>query len=359
MSERIGKNESFREEFFVRAILTFVILLTWLSASGAEDLIKPGEKHFEKIRQLTFGGENAEAYFSGDDSMLIFQSTRDSLQCDQIFTMDIYGRNLKMVSTGKGRTTCAFFNPLGGNIIYSSTHLAGPECPPPPSMAQGYVWAIYPEYDIYSAAVDGSDLEVLTASSGYDAEGVYSSDGSMIAFTSTRDGDLEIYVMDADGSNIRRVTNYVGYDGGAFFSPDGKKLVFRAQIFLTDDERQEYKDLLAEDMVKPSRMELFTINIDGTDRKQLTDNGAANFAPYYHPSGEKIIFASDLDYPREHNFEMYMIDTDGGNLERITYSDEFDGFPMFSYDGSMLVFASNRNNSRPRETNIFIADWVD
>lgn len=343
----------------MRWLLVFVVLLASLSTSGADDLIRPGEKHFKGIRQLTFGGQNAEAYFSGDDSLLIFQSTRDSLQCDQIFTMDIYGRGLTMVSTGKGRTTCSFFNPRGGNIIYSSTHLAGPDCPPRPSMAKGYVWGIFPEYDIFTASSDGSNLEILESSSGYDAEAVYSPDGSMIAFTSTRDGDLEIYVMDADGSDIRRVTNYVGYDGGAFFSPDGKKLVFRAQIFLNDDERQEYEELLAENMVKPSKMELFTINIDGTERKQITSNGAANFAPYYHPSGEKIIFCSDVDSPEDFNFELYMVDIDGGNLERITYSDEFDGFPMFSYDGSKLVFASNRNNSRPRETNIFIADWID
>jgi TolB protein len=283
----------------MRRLMILAVVLASLSVSEAEDLIRPGEEHFGSIRQLTFGGENAEAYFSGDDSKLIFQSTRDSLQCDQIFSMDVYGGDLKMVSTGKGRTTCAFFNPRGGNIIYSSTHLAGPDCPPPPSMEHGYVWGIFPEYNIFSAAEGGSGLEILVSSDGYDAEAVYSPDGSMIAFTSTRDGDLEIYVMDANGSNIRRVTNYTGYDGGAFFSPDGKKLVFRAQIFLTDEERQEYKELLAQNMVKPFRMELFTINIDGTERKQITSYGAASFAPYFHPSGEKIIFSSDLDYPRE------------------------------------------------------------
>ena len=327
--------------------------------AGAQDLIKPEEKHFKNMRQLSFGGENAEAYFSGDDARLIFQSTRDGLGCDQIFTMNTDGSGVKMISSGQGRTTCPFYNPSGDDIIYCSTYMSDTLCPQPPSMAQGYVWGIFPGYDIYWAASDGSNLKPLASSPGYDAEAVFSRDGSKIAFTSTRDGDLEIYVMNSDGTDIKRVTNYVGYDGGAFFSPDGKKLVFRAQVFQNDEQRQDYKDLLPKNLVRPSRMELFTINIDGSDRKQLTFNGAANFAPYYHPSGKKIIFSSDLDNPRAHNFELYLIDIEGGNPERVTFSDEFDGFPMFSYDGSRLVFASNRNHAKPHETNLFIVDWID
>jgi Tol biopolymer transport system component len=328
-------------------------------AVSAEDLVRPGEKHFGDMRQLTFGGENAEAYFSGDDKRLIFQSTRDDFECDQIYVMNTDGGDVRLISDGRGRTTCAFFHPLDDRIIYASTFMADTLCPPPPSMSEGYVWATYSGYDNYYAKPDGSDLTVLASSDGYDAEAVFSRDGSMIAFTSKRDGDLEIYVMNSDGSDIRRVTHYEGYDGGAFFSPNGKRLVFRAQRFFDDEQRQEYRDLLSKDLVKPSRMEIFIINIDGTDRRQITDNGAANFAPYYHPSGEKIIFSSDIDHPREHNFELYLIGTDGENLERVTYSDEFDGFPMFSYGGTRLVFASNRNNASPRETNIFIVDWVD
>lgn len=339
---------------FVFAALVF----SHISLRG-EDLIKPGEKHFKDLHQLTFGGENAEAYFSPDGRKLIFQSTRDGRECDQIYTMSIDGEDVGMVSNGQGRTTCAFFSPIGDFMIYSSTFRADTLCPPKPSMAEGYVWAIYPGYDIYRADLDGSKLEILSSSPGYDAEAVFSRDGSKVAFTSTRDGDLELYVMNSDGSDVRRVTHYVGYDGGAFFSPDGKKLVFRAQVLQDEEQVKEYEDLLSRNLVKPSKMEIFTINVDGTDRKQLTSYGAASFAPYYHPSGEKIIFSSDMDYPREHNFELYMIDTDGGNLERLTFSDEFDGFPMFSYDGRKLVFASNRNHAKPHETNIFIADWVE
>jgi len=334
-------------------------MLIFTTIASAQDLIQPGEKHFKNMRQLTFSGENAEAYFSGDNSKLIFQATVEGISCDQIFTMNVDGSDVKMVSNGLGRTTCAFFDPKGTDIIYASTFKADTLCPTPPSMSEGYVWGIFPGYDIYKASADGSNLKVLTASPGYDAEAVYSYDGSKIAFTSTRDGDLEIYVMNADGSDIKRVTNNPGYDGGAFFSPDGKKLVFRAQVFPDDEHLQDYKNLLKKNLVRPSRMEICTVNIDGTDRKQLTSNGAANFAPYYHPSGDKIIFSSDLDFPREHNFELYMIDTDGGNLERITYSDEFDGFPMFAYGGGKLVMASNRNHEKPHETNIFIVDWVD
>jgi Tol biopolymer transport system component len=226
-------------------------------------------------------------------------------------------------------------------------------------MAQGYVWAIYPGYDIFAALPDGSNLTQLTLEPGYDAEAVISPDGKKIAFTSTRDGDLEIYIMNDDGTDIARVTNHPGYDGGAFFSPDGTKLVFRAQVSKTDEELTNYQDLLAQNLVRPSSLELFTINVDGTERTQITDNGAANFAPYYHPSGQKIIFASNFDDPKGREFDIYMVDTDGSNLEQITYSPEFDGFPMFSYDGTKLVFASNRNNAVPNETNIFIADWVE
>jgi len=327
--------------------------------SMPQELINPQEKHFRNMHQVTFGGENAEAYFSGDNNRLIFQSTREGHQCDQIYLMNTDGGDVRMLSSGLGRTTCAFISPADNHIIYSSTYRADSLCPPPPSMAQGYVWAIYPSYDIYRAAPDGSDLTVLAASPGYDAEAVFSPDGSKIAFTSTRDGDLEIYVMNADGSDIRRVTDNPGYDGGAFFSPDGKRLVFRAQVFQDDTQVQEYKDLLVKNLVKPSKLEIFTINIDGTERRQITANDAANFAPYYHPSGKEIIFSSDLGNPREHNFELYLIDTDGSNLEQVTFSDEFDGFPMFSYGGSKLVFASNRNHAHPRETNIFMVDWID
>jgi Tol biopolymer transport system component len=262
-----------------------------------------------------------------------------------------------MVSNGLGRTTCSFFNPINGDIIYSSTFLADSLCPPPPSMEHGYVWAVYPGYDIFATNPDGSNLKRLSTTVGYDAEAVFSPDGNKIVFTSDRDGDLELYIMNADGTDVRRVTEHSGYDGGAFFSPDGGKLVFRAQVFNSDKELKEYRELLSRHLVKPSSLELFTINVDGTDRNQITHNGAANFAPFFHPSGKKIIFSSNMDDPTGREFEIYMIDIDGGNLERITYSPGFDGFPMFSYNGRKLVFGSNRHDSKPHETNIFIADW--
>ena len=341
--------------------ITPLILIIFIFAGCArtQDLATPEEIHIKNLRQLTFGGENAEAYFSGDNQKLILQSTRDGHTCDQIYVLEISSGKATMVSNGLGRTTCSFFNPVLGNIIYSSTYLADTLCPTPPSMAQGYVWALYPGYDIFTAQADGSRLTRLTFEPGYDAEGVISPDGGKIAFTSTRDGDLEIYVMNVDGTDIVRVTNHPGYDGGAFFSPDGKTLVFRAQVFKTEKELDEYRAMLSQNLVRPSSLEIFTINVDGTGRTQLTNNGAANFAPFFHPSGKKIVFSSNLDDPKGREFDIYMIDIDGGNLERITFSPEFDGFPMFSYDGKHLAFASNRNHQAPHETNIFIADWVE
>ena len=336
-----------------------IILVLLAGSVSAQDLADPHEKHLKNIRQLTFGGENAEAYFSGDDSRLSFQSTRDSLKCDQIFSMGIDGKNVVMISNGLGRTTCSFYNPKTDALIYASTFLADSACPPPPSMAQGYVWAIYPGFDIFTIAHGDTNLIRLTNTDGYDAEGVISPNGAKIAFTSVRDGDLEIYIMNVDGSDVRRITDHPGYDGGAFFSPDGNKLVFRAQVFKTDQELHDYQELLKNGLVRPTALELFTINIDGTDRQQITNNGAANFAPFYHPSGSKIIFSSNMDDPMGREFDIYMIGIDGKNLERITYSPGFDGFPMFSYDGKKLVFASNRHDAKPHETNIFIADWVE
>jgi len=319
----------------------------------------PGERHLRNIHQLTFGGENAEAYFSADGKKLIFQSTRDTFDCDQIFTMNINGSDVRLVSTGKGVTTCSFFAPDGQRIIYSSTHLGGAECPPKPSYEQGYVWPLYPDYDIFSAKPDGSDLVRLTDTPGYDAEAVYSPDGRLILFTSVRDGDLELYVMDPDGKNVRRLTHDIGYDGGAFFSPDGSRIVYRAHHPREPEEIADYQGLLNNNQVRPTHMEIFIMDADGSNRRQVTRNGAANFCPYFHPNGRQIIFASNMDDPQGHNFELYLINDDGTGLERVTYNDTFDAFPMFSHDATMLVFASNRNNQAPNETNVFIADWVE
>jgi Tol biopolymer transport system component len=329
--------------------------------AGAESkpLALPQEKHLRNIRQLTFGGENAEAYFSADGKKLILQSTRENVPCDQIFTMNVDGSEARMVSTGKGRTTCAFFTPDGKRIVYSSTHLSNPSCPPPPDRTRGYVWAIYPSYDIFSARPDGSDLKQLTKTGGYDAEATISPNGKRIVFTSTRDGDLDIYTMDLDGKNVKRLTTDLGYDGGPFWSYDSEWIVFRAHHPKTEKEIADYKALLKDNLIRPSTLDIWVMKADGSGKRQVTNNGKANFAPYFFPDGKRIIFSSNMDDPRGREFDLYMINVDGTGLERVTYSGDFDGFPMFSPDGKKLVFASNRNSKVRGETNVFIADWVD
>ena len=330
--------------------------------NAAPSLIWANEAHFSNLRQLTREGENsAEAYFSFDDKQIIFQSTRPPYHCDQIFTMDLEGNNLTRVSTGQGRTTCGFFFAEGGHILFSSTHLGSDSCPPPPSFDRGYVWALYPNYDIFTARVDGSDLRRLTDTPGYDAEATISPDGKNIVFTSLRDGDLEIYAMKIDGTGVRRLTHEAGYDGGPFYSPDGNQIVYRGYHPQAAEELADYKELLKDNLVRPSRVELFIMNADGSNKRQITNNGAANFAPYFHPAGEKIIFCSNVNdtSPKRRNFDLFLINVDGSDLEQVTFHEEFDGFPMFNREGTKLIFCSNRNAAVPRQTNVFIADWVD
>ena len=330
------------------------------AASRPADLRVDGErKRFGEIRQLTFGGENAEAYFSADDRALIFQSTRPPYECDQMFTMSVDGSNLRLVSTGKGRCTCGYFFPDGKRILFSSTHAAGAGCPQKPDMSQGYVWRVEPTYDIYSANADGTDPKPLAASPGYDAEATISRDGSKIVFTSDRDGDLELYSMNADGSGVRRLTNAPGYDGGAFFSPDGKKIVYRAHHVEDPKEVEEYRGLLAKHLVRPTKLEIWIMDADGSNAKPITKLGAASFAPFFHPDGKRIIFSSNCGDPKGREFDLYLVGIDGDGLERVTFSHDFDGFPMWTSDGRHLVFASNRNGSRPHETNLFLAEWLD
>jgi Tol biopolymer transport system component len=321
---------------------------------------EPGEEpYLSNVRQLTFEGQNAEAYFSPDDRHLIFQATTDSLSCDQIFTMRIDGSDKRRVSTGGGVTTCAYFTyPDARGIIYSSTHLDDPGCPPRPDYSRGYVWPIHPGYEIFGADPEGAHLVRLTDSPGYDAEATFSRDGSRIVFTSVRDGDLDLYTMDRDGRNVRRLTDEVGYDGGAYFSYDGTRIVYRAHHPTDPEEVADYRVLLADDLVRPTRMEIWVMNADGSGKRQVTANGAANFAPYFSPDGEWIIFASNMADPHGRNFDLYLIDVDGSNLRQITFHPEFDAFPMFSSDGSKLVWASNRHGAKEGDTNIFIADWV-
>ena len=316
------------------------------------------EKHLKHLRQLTFGGENAEAYFAFGGKKLIFQSTRDGWPCDQIYCMSLKGDRVRRLSTGKGRTTCAYFLRDGKHFIYSSTHLGHPDCPPKPDYSKGYVWAIDENYDVFLSDFQGK-LQQLTHTPGYDAEATVSPNGKKIVFTSVRDGDLELYTMNVDGSDVRRITHHLGYDGGAFFSPDSQKIVFRAASLPDESSKLRYQELLTRNLVEPRQLDLFVMNADGSNRIQVTNNGAANFCPFFYPSGKKIIFASNYGDPKGRNFDLYLINLDGSGLERVTFSDSFDGFPMFSPDGRKLVFASNRHGKQPGETNIFIADWVE
>ena len=357
-------------------LLSLVLLLASTSSNAQQSSTPtnvvhyPQEAHFKNLRQLTFGGDNAEAYWSFDSKMVSFQSNNKQwgLNCDQIFYMPVEGMDLSiagtkppLISTGLGRTTCSFFMPGNKTILYGSTHLGGKECPVDPGRAPGgkYLWPIYDSFDIFVADLKGKIKKQLTSLPGYDAEATISPKGDKIVFTSTRNGDLDLYIMDINGKNVKQITHEVGYDGGAFFSPDGKKLVFRASRPKTEDVKKEYLDYLKQGLVAPTEMEIFTCNVDGSDMKQLTKLGKANWAPFYHPAGKKIIFSSNHPSPRRGKFDLYLVNIDGTGLEQITTYEDFDSFPMWSPDGKKLVWASNRNGKRERDTNLFIADWVD
>lgn len=344
----------------MKSLLKITFFLTVITSFGQETNLK-------NIQKLTFGGDNAEAYFSPDGSKLTLQisNPKANIPCDQIFLYDLAKKtvgteNLSLISTGKGRTTCSYFMPDGKHIIYASTHASSSECPAPPKPHDGkYLWAVYPEFDIYIADLNGNIVKQLTNTPGYDAEAVVSPDGKKIAFTSTRSGDLELWTMDIDGTNLKQITFGLGYDGGSFFSHDSKKLVFRSSRPKTEAEIADYKYLLAENVVAPTEMEIYTCNVDGSDIKQITHLGKANWAPFFHPSDKKIIFSSNHHSTRGYDFQLYTIDIDGKNVKQITYESEFNAFPMFSPDGKKLVFSSNRQQGAARETNVFIADWVD
>lgn len=318
----------------------------------------PRERHLGPLTMLTNGGENAEAYFSFDGRQLIFQSTRMGAECDQIFTMNVDGSDQKMVSTGTGRTTCAYFTPDNRSIIYASTHGASKDCPPKPGFENGYVWPIYASYDIYRADPDGKNLKPLTTTPGYDAEATIAKDGRIV-FTSVRDGDMEIYSMNGDGSDVKRLTNRVGPDGGPFFSPDGQMIVFRGRTEAPGREREDYLSLLKKELWRPTSLEIFVMKRDGSGLRQVTNLGAASFAPFFTPDGKRIIFSTNVGDPTKRNFDLYLVNVDGTGLERVTYNDTFDGFPMFSPDGKRLVFASNRFSQKTGDTNVFITNWIE
>jgi TolB protein len=342
------------------AALAATLLLSCARAAPVARPVAPegGERHLRDVRQLTDGGENAEAYFSADGEWLTFQSTRDGRRCDQQYVMRADGTGLRRVSNGAGKTTCGYYFANDQKILFASTHAADTACPPRPDPSKGYVWGLDP-FDIYAADRDGRNLRRLTAYGVYTAEGTVSPDGRTIVFTSLKDGDLDIYTMSVDGTNVRRLTSTPGYDGGPWWSPDGTKIVWRAHHPTDSTELAAYRRLLGQRMIRPNRMELFVMNADGSDQRQVTRLGGANFGPTWTPDGRRLLFSSNHRNPRSRNFDLYLVDLDGANLEQVTTHEEFDGFPMFSRDGRHLVWASNRHASDAGSTNIFVADWVE
>ena len=337
-------------------------------ATVKDTLIAPGESHFKSLKKLTFGGDNAEAYWSFAGDKLIFQANNPAWgeQCDQIYVFNPFQDDLsvqapKKISLNGGRTTCSYFLPGDSLVLFGSTHLGDTACPAVPEHRTDgkYVWPIYASFDIFVSDLNGNIRKQLTKTDGYDAEATVSPMGDRIVFTSMRSGDMELYTMNIDGSDVKQITNTLGYDGGAFFSPDGTKLLWRASRMKTKEEEAEYKQLLKEGLVMPTNMELYIANADGSEARKITDLGNANWAPFWHPSGNKVIFASNHTAPRGFPFTLYMINVDGTGLEQVSFSDQFDAFPVFSPNGKYLVFSSNRANGGTRETNLFLAEWAD
>jgi Tol biopolymer transport system component len=326
------------------------------------DLTLPGETHLRHVRQLTFGGQNAEAYWSWDDKLLTLQITDDrnvpagEHRCDRIFTLDVASGALTPISHG-GRTTCSYFLPGDRQMLYASTHEQGPDCPPEPDRSHGYVWPMY-EYDIFLLDRDTGALRNLTHSPGYDAEATVAADGRII-FTSTRSGDIELWEMDGPDAAPRQITHEPGYDGGAFFSHDGRQIVWRASRPKPGVELAEYRALLKQGLVRPTELEIFVADADGSHPRQITNNGKANFAPFFTPDDKAIVFASNMDDPKGRAFQLWKVNVDGSGLEQVTHDPSgFNSFAMFSRDGKRVAFSSNRNGSVPHETNVFVAEWV-
>ncbi len=347
--------------------LSLFLLVSFAVHAQSDTLHYPDETHFSNVQQLTFGGDNAEAYWSYDGKSIVFQRTsvKDGVACDQIFVGKTPKKGepfqYKMVSTGKGRTTCAYFTRDNKHVVYASTHEGSDACPPPVDRSKygnRYIWPVYDSYDIYMSDLDGRIVLKLTNTPGYDAEATMSPDGKTMIFTSTRNGDLDLYTMNIASGEIKQITTDLGYDGGAWFSHDGKKIVWRASRPKTDADIKEYKELLKEGLVAPTQMEVFVANADGTDARQITSLGQANWAPNFLKDG-RIIFCSNHEYKRGFPFNMYVINADGSGMEKISRDKGFDAFPMISPDGKKIIFSSNRNNGGTRDTNVFVADWVE
>ncbi|MDP2341606.1 MAG: hypothetical protein Q8O67_11665 [Deltaproteobacteria bacterium] len=337
------------------------------AAAPVEDreIVRADEKHLKNVRMLTNGGENAEAYFDKTGNELSFQSKRDGAACDAIFRMTKEGKDQRQVSpamtAGGGRTTCAYLKGDGG-VLYASTHGHGGGCLDEPDRSQGYVWKIYPEFDIWVADKDGKNPKVLFQSEGYDAEATLCHKDDRVIFTSSKSGDLELWSMNGDGSNVKQLTNTPGYDGGAFFSEDCTKVVWRASRH-EGEAKADYEKLLKQNLVRPTSLEIYVADLDKdgalANIVQVTKNGKANFAPYFHPDNQRVLYVSNKGDPKGRDFDVYLVKTDGTGEERVTTNPSFDGFPMFSPDGKSLVFSSNRANGKSGDTNVFMADWVE
>ncbi len=335
----------------MRAIVLAVTLLLPLAAQDSKFLKNP--------KQLTNGGQNAEAYWSPDGKRLVFQTTREPYPCDQIFIMNADGSGQKLVSTGKGRTTCAYFLKDNKHIVYGSTHEAGDACPPPPDRSKGYLWGVFPGYEIYMATDEGKIVRKLTAMPGYDAEATVNFKTGRIIYTSLESGDLDLWTMKPNGTDKKQLTNSRGYDGGAVFSRDGNQVVWRANHPQTPETMARYNELLKEHLTAPMKMELFVSGPDGKNRKQITNNNCANFAPTFTPDGKRIVFSSNMHKCDGRDFELYIVNTDGSGLQQITNFNGFTSFPEFSPDGKKLVFSSSLNTKSRYEFNIFVADWME
>jgi TolB protein len=315
------------------------------------------DSFFSGVHQLTSGGQNAEAYWSPDGRRLIFQSTRGDLKCDQIFVMNVDGSDQHMVSTGKGRTTCGYFLPDNEHILYASTHLSGDACPPEADHSKGYVWAVYPGYDIFTSKDDSTGMKRLTDAPGYDAEATVNAKTKKIIYTSVASGDLDLWEMNFDGSGKKQITKSYGYDGGPVFSRDGTKIAWRAGHPLTPEAKQRYADLLRDNLTSPMKMELFVADADGKDARQITNFGCASFAPTFTPDGKQLLFASNKQECDSSKFELFRINIDGTDLRQVTNYGGFTSFPEFSPDGRKLVFVSDWKAGARYEFNIFTADW--
>lgn len=270
-----------------------------------------------------------EAYFSPDGQSIVFQAVPTGKKDYQIYSMSLEERIPRMISTGKGACTCAFFRPDGKKVIFASSH-GDPELDTREKQTEEsgrYVWELTPYMNIYEANPDGSQLVALTNGPAYHAECAYSSDGTHIVYASNEDGAMNLYTMRSDGSDVRQITHTTGcYNGGPFFSPDGTKIIFRA------------------DREVPDYLQIYEIGANGQNERQLTDNGAVNWAPFWHPNGRVIAYTTSLHGHR--HYEIYLLDVESGATCRLTHNENFDGLPSFDRTGTRLLWTSKRGDDR-------------